>query len=74
MMVIVLVAGTGVATAGFAGHLPLSLGWPFALGAVLGMVAGRIAAGSLSGPRLQIGFGVLTCCAALAVAVRSLWA
>lgn len=72
MMVIMLVSGMGVVSAGIAGHLPLDAAWPFAAGAVLGMVIGRIAASRVSGARLQAGFGVLTCAVAIAITVRAL--
>jgi uncharacterized protein len=65
MGVLALVSVVGVASASLAGHMQWQVGWPFAAGALAGMLAGRQFAARLAGPRLQQGFAVL----ALAIAV-----
>jgi uncharacterized membrane protein YfcA len=71
MMVVMLVAGAGVVAAGLSGHLPLEAAWPFALGAGAGMIAARSVASRLSGPGLQVAFGLLTCAVAIGIEVRA---
>lgn len=69
MGVIALVSGAGAVMAGFSGHMAWDVAWPFAIGALGGMLAGRAVAGRLSGPRLQQGFAVLS----MSVAGALLW-
>lgn len=65
LAVIALVSATGVASSALSGHLDWSVAAPFSAGALAGMLGGRMAAGRLSGPLLQLGFGAV----AVAVAV-----
>ncbi len=69
MGVIALVSGAGALMAGFSGHMAWDVAWPFAIGALGGMLAGRAVAGRLSGPRLQQGFALLS----MSVAAALLW-
>lgn len=64
MGVLALVSTVGVAGATLGGHMQWQLGWPFAVGALAGLLAGRRFASRLAGPRLQQGFALV----ALAIA------
>ncbi|MCW5650462.1 MAG: sulfite exporter TauE/SafE family protein [Ramlibacter sp.] len=60
MGVLALVSAGGVFNASVAGLVRWDVGWPFAMGALGGLVLGRGLASRLSGPRLQQGFAVLS--------------
>ncbi|HWI82032.1 sulfite exporter TauE/SafE family protein [Ramlibacter sp.] len=59
MGVLALVSAVGVVGASIAGHMQWQVGWPFAGGALAGLLLGRRFAGRLAGPRLQQGFALL---------------
>lgn len=71
MGVLALVAIGGVFAASLAGVMPWHTAWPFAAGAVGGLVAGQLFASRLAGPRLQQGFALLSILAAAALLVRA---
>ena len=71
-MVIALVSASTAIAAAVAGRLPGATAAWFAAGAVCGMLAGRLLASHIAGPRLQQGFALLTAGAAVAVATRAL--
>lgn len=71
-MVIALVSGGTAMAAALAGRMPGPVSALFALGAIVGMLGGRLLATRMAGPRLQQGFALLTAVAAIAVAVRAL--
>jgi uncharacterized membrane protein YfcA len=71
MGVLALVWAGGVLTAGAAGQVPWAIAWPFAAGAVAGLLVGRLFADRLSGPRLQQGFALLSLAIALAMLIRT---
>jgi hypothetical protein len=56
-------------------ELPLSIGLPFMLGALAGMLGGRWLAPNIAGPRLQQGFAmtVILVAAVMAVKVGMSW-
>jgi uncharacterized protein len=60
MGVLALVSAVGVVNAGVAGYLSWHLAWPFAAGALAGLLVGRIFAARLAGPRLQQCFALLS--------------
>jgi uncharacterized membrane protein YfcA len=60
MGVLAIVSAGGVANASLAGQVPWAVAGPFTLGAVAGMLIGRVGASRLSGPRLQQGFAILS--------------
>lgn len=72
LMVIALVSASGVLASAWSGQLPFEVGLPFAAGAVAAMLAGRVIASRLQGPRLQQGFAILAGGVALALAARTL--
>ena len=72
LAVITLVSASGVAGAAVSGHMDWSIGLPFALGAVAGMIAGRGVAGHISAPRLQQGFALVAMCTAAGLIVRTM--
>lgn len=59
LAVITLVSASGVVSTALAGRMNWQVGAPFAAGAIVGMLGGRLAAGRLSGARLQQGFAVV---------------
>lgn len=70
MAVLALVSAVGVFTAGVAGYMPWELAWPFACGALAGLLLGRIFSARLAGPRLQQGFAVLSLAVAAGLLVK----
>lgn len=64
MGVLALVSVVGVTTASLGGHMHWDIGWPFAAGALVGLLVGRQFAARLAGPLLQQGFALF----ALAIA------
>jgi uncharacterized protein len=70
MGVLALVSVVGVASASIGGHMQWQVGWPFAAGALAGMLAGRRFASGLAGPRLQQGFAVLALAIAAGLVVK----
>ncbi len=58
LAVMALVSGGGVAAAALTGHVEWGIAWPFAAGAIAGMLGGRAIAKRVKGPRLQQGFAV----------------
>ncbi|MBC7471061.1 MAG: sulfite exporter TauE/SafE family protein, partial [Ramlibacter sp.] len=73
MGVLALVSAGGVFNASVAGQVPWAVALPFAAGAVTGLLAGRLFAGHLSGPRLQQGFAVLSLLIAAGMLVHVGW-
>lgn len=71
LAVIALVSAAAVASTWFAGKLDFSVGLPFVAGALAGMLAGRLIAGLLSGPRMQQGFALVAGGVALGLIVKS---
>lgn len=72
LAVIALVSTGSVIIATLTGAMHWSIGAPFAVGAVLGLVVGRQVAHHLAGPRLQQLFAVVSVLAALLLAVNAL--
>src|SRR5450830_129148 len=72
LAVIALVSLGSVVTATLSGAMHWSVGGPFAVGAVLGLVLGRQVAGHLAGPRLQQLFALVGVMAAVLLAVGAL--
>ncbi|MDY6919124.1 MAG: sulfite exporter TauE/SafE family protein [Pseudomonadota bacterium] len=62
-------AGTVLMALAQGGNLPLLVALPFVLGALAGMLAGRLTANRLAGPRLQTGFASVM----LVVCLGMLW-
>ena len=59
LAVITLVSASGVISTALAGHMNWHVAAPFAAGAMLGMLGGRLFASRLSGQRLQQGFALV---------------
>lgn len=70
MGVLALVSAVGVFNAGLAGYMPWGLAWPFAAGALAGLLGGRLFAARLAGPRLQQGFALLSLGIAFSLLVK----
>jgi len=71
MGVLALVSAVGVFNASLAGHMEWQVGWPFAAGALAGLLVGRHFAARLAGPRLQQGFAFLSLGIALSLLVKA---
>jgi uncharacterized membrane protein YfcA len=72
LAVIALVSLSGVTAAAIQGSLPWDIARPFALGAVVALLAGQALAGKLDDKRLQQAFVWLTLAVALLMLARSL--
>jgi uncharacterized membrane protein YfcA len=71
LAVIALVSLSGVTAAALKGSLPWDIARPFALGAMLALLAGQALAGKLDDKRLQQAFAWLTLAVALLMAART---
>jgi uncharacterized membrane protein YfcA len=71
LAVIALVSLSGVTAAAIKGSLPWDIARPFALGAMLALLAGQALAGKLDDKRLQQAFAWLTLAVALLMAART---
>lgn len=69
--VVTLVSLTGVVSATVAGYMPWAIAWPFAMGALVGVLLGRTVAARLAGPRLQQGFALLSLGIAASLLVKA---
>lgn len=72
LAVIALVSISGVAASSATGHLQWAIALPFSLGALVGMICGRLVAARLAGPHLQKGFAAVSVIVALALLVKSI--
>lgn len=71
MGAIALVSTGAAALAAWHGQVLWAVGAPFAAGAIAGLVAGRLWAQRIAGPRLQQGFGVLSLLVAAGLVLRA---
>jgi uncharacterized membrane protein YfcA len=72
LAVITLVSIAGVLSSAIAGAMNWRVGLPFAAGAIMGMLSGRLLASRLSGPRLQQGFALVAGLIAIGMVVKVL--
>jgi uncharacterized membrane protein YfcA len=72
LMAVALISLSTVTASALAGKLDYTVAIPFALGAMLAMLAGRRLASRLAGPRLQQGFALVAGTVAISLAVRAL--
>lgn len=70
LAVVALVSATGIASAALIGTMNWPIAFPFAAGALIGMLAGRKIAGKLTGIGLQRGFAVVVIGVAVWMVVR----
>lgn len=70
LAVIALVSAMGVTSAGLMGGVNWSIALPFAVGALIGMLIGRIFAHHLAGPKLQQGFAVVAMVVSVGMIIR----
>ncbi|WP_426139947.1 sulfite exporter TauE/SafE family protein [Pseudomonas sp. DWP3-1-2] len=71
LAVIALVSISGVVASSAAGHLQWAIALPFSIGALVGMVCGRLVAARLSGPHLQKGFALVSAMVAVALLIKA---
>jgi uncharacterized membrane protein YfcA len=71
LMVVALVSTFAVVASAVAGHFEFAVAWPFAAGALAGMLAGRGLAAKIAGPRLQQGFAGLAAVVAVGLIVKT---
>jgi hypothetical protein len=72
LAVIALVSATGVAASAAAGNVDWQVAAPFSIGALAGMLGGRMLASRLAGPHLQAGFGAVSGLVACGMLARAL--
>lgn len=73
LMVIALISTSAVASAALAGQLYVAVALPFAGGAIVAMLLGRLIAANLAGPRLQQGFALVSAAVAIGLIVSALY-
>jgi uncharacterized membrane protein YfcA len=73
LAVIALVSVTGVVSSAVSGAMNWAIGIPFAVGALVGMVAGRVVSERLAGPQLQIGFAAVSATVAIGMIAKVLY-
>jgi uncharacterized membrane protein YfcA len=72
LLVVALVSTSAVISSAVTGHLDFSVAWPFAGGALLGMLVGRLIAPRIAGPKLQQGFAGLAALVAVGLVLKTL--
>jgi uncharacterized membrane protein YfcA len=70
LAIVALIAAVGVTSAAFMGGINWSIAIPFAGGAIIGMLLGRLFANHLAGPKLQQGFAVLAICVSIGMIIK----
>ena len=70
LAIVALIAAVGVTSAAFMGGMNWSIAIPFAGGAIIGMLLGRLFANHLAGPKLQQGFAVLAICVSIGMIIK----
>lgn len=71
LMVVALVSTFAAAASALTGHMDFSVAWKFAVGALTGMLLGRLFAPRIAGPRLQQGFAGLSALVAIGLIVKT---
>ena len=71
LMVVALVSTFAAAASALTGHMDFSVAWQFAIGALTGMVLGRLVAPKIAGPKLQQGFAGLSALVAIGLIVKT---
>jgi uncharacterized membrane protein YfcA len=74
LMVVALVSSFAVAASALTGHFDFAIAWPFATGALAGMVLGRLITPKIAGHKLQQGFAALSVVVALGLIGKTLLA
>jgi len=72
LAVVALVSTSAVVIAAAAGHLEVAVAMPFAVGALVGMAVGRLAAPRLAGSKLQLCFAALCVLVAIGLIAKTL--
>lgn len=71
MGVLALISAGGVLNASLTGQMAWAVAWPFAAGALVGLLGGSLFAQRLAGPRLQQGFALLSAAIAMGLLARA---
>ncbi|GAC1676459.1 MAG: sulfite exporter TauE/SafE family protein [Steroidobacteraceae bacterium] len=74
LMVVALVSSFAVAASALTGNFDFAIAWPFATGALAGMLLGRVIAPKIAGQKLQQGFAALSAVVALGLIGKTLLA
>jgi uncharacterized membrane protein YfcA len=74
LMVVALVSSFAVAAAALTGHMDFAVAWPFALGALVGMLIGRVIAPKIAATKLQQGFAGLAALVAIGLIAKTIFA
>lgn len=73
LAIIALISTVGVVSATFIGGMDWTIALPFVVGALAGMLIGRIFAHFLAGPKLQQGFAVVSIGVSVWMIIRLFW-
>ncbi len=73
LAVITLVSAVGVTTATLMGGMKWSIAIPFTIGALAGMLIGRIFASHISGEKLQQAFALVAICISVGLIIKVMW-
>ncbi len=68
--VLAIVSGGGAVFSAVSGSLHIFVAAPFALGALGGLLIGRVIGGKISGPRLQQVFAIMAFCVAISLIIK----
>jgi uncharacterized membrane protein YfcA len=68
--VLAIVSGGGALFSALSGTLDFLVAAPFALGALSGLLIGRLIGGKISGPRLQQVFAIMAFCVAISLVIK----
>ena len=71
MGVLAVISAGGVLNASLTGQMTWAVAWPFAAGALVGLLGGHLFAQRLAGPRLQQGFAALAAAIAVGLLARA---
>jgi uncharacterized membrane protein YfcA len=74
LMVVALVSSFAVAAAALTGQMDFAVAWPFAFGALIGMLVGRVIAPRIAAAKLQQGFAGLAALVAIGLIAKTLFA
>lgn len=70
LAIVALISAIGVTSAALMGSMNWSIGIPFTIGALTGMLIGRFFASHIAGPKLQIGFAFVAICVSIGLVVN----
>ncbi len=73
LAIVALISAMGVATASFIGGMNWSIAIPFTIGALTGMLIGRVLVGYIAGLKLQQAFAFVAICISVGMVIKVVW-